>query len=115
MTRPIELFQDASQYITVAMNTDIQTATEIELTIDCYPPIAKTLSAGEIGSVTETGFRVTIEAEDTAEVKPGPYKYQARATISAKKYNIAFTPNKVKIMDSVFVDDKCAVPGDYCC
>ena len=115
MTRPIELFQDASQYITVSMNTDISTATEIEFTIDCYPPIEKTLSAGEIGSVTATGFRVTIDAADTETIKPGPYKYQARATISTKKYNIKFTPNKVKIMDSVFVDDNCTVTGDYCC
>ena len=111
MTRPIELFQDADQYITVAMNVDLVTATEIEYIVDCSTQISKTLTAGQIDSVTTTSFRVAIDAADTTNISVGEYKHQARATIGGKKYNIKFTPNKIKILDSVFVDSN--VVGDY--
>lgn len=97
------------------MNTDVQTATEIEFVIEATTKILKTLSAGQISNVTASGFRVQIDAADTTSIKPGEYKYQARATIGGKKYNIRFMPNKIKILDSVFVDDACTISGDYCC
>ena len=105
MTRPIELYQDADQIITVNMNEDISTATEVEFLIDAPTQISKTLSDNQVYAVTSASFKVRIDAADTASLCVGSYKYQARATIGGKKYNIKFTPNKIKVMDSVFVDD----------
>lgn len=103
MTRPIWLYQGEDKTISVAMNDDISAASEIEFYIDTSPQIKKTLTDAEISSVTTTSFSVQIDAADTETVKAGTYKYQARATLAGKKHNIRFTPNKVRLMDSVFV------------
>ena len=102
MTRPIELYQGEDMTLTVEMNDDISAATEIELYIDTNPQVKKTLSAGQISGVTSTQFDVQIDAGDTNDIPPGAYKYQARATLSSKKYNIKFTPNTLNIRRSIF-------------
>lgn len=111
MTRPVELFQGCDMSISIAMSDDISAATEVEFLIDCSSQISKTKTAGQITGVTATGFTVAIDAADTENIKPGSYKHQARATIAGKKYNIKLVPDKIKIMDSVFVDSY--TPGDY--
>ena len=113
--RPIRLFQAEDRTLAIETEDSLVAATEIEFTIDASTKINKTLSGGSISNVTATGFDVQIDAADTENIKPGPYKFQGRSIISAKLSNIVFTPNKIKIMDSVFVDDYCTVDGDYCC
>ena len=108
--RPVRLFQGEDKTLSCTVSEDLTAATEIEFTIDCN--IKKTLSGGSISNVTTTGFDVQIDAADTENVKPGPYKHQGRATVAGKLSNIVFTPNKIKIMDSVFVDSY--TTGDYC-
>ena len=106
MTRPIELFQGEDKTITVEMNDDISAATEIEFYIDTCTQIKKTLTASEISGVTATQFQVQIDAADTETKTPGPYKFQARATLAGKKHNIKFTPNKIRLLESVFVTQR---------
>jgi len=109
--KPIALYQGEDKTIVVEMNTDLSAATEIEFSIDTPSRITKTLSAAQISAVTATQFSVQMDAADTETAKAGPYKYQGRATISGKTHNIRFIPNKIKILDSVFVDSN--VTGDY--
>lgn len=106
MTRPIVLYQGEDKTIDVLMNDDISTATEIEFYIDTDDQIKKTLSAAQISSVTATQFSVAIDAADTETKTPGPYKFQARATIAGKKHNIKFTPNKIRLLESVFITQR---------
>ena len=109
--KPIEIYQGEDKAIVVNMNDDISAATEIEFRVDTSPQITKTLSASDITSVTATSFTVQINAADFATTPRGAYKYQARATIGGKKYNIRFTPNKFKILTSLF--ESTETPGDY--
>src|SRR5680860_25520 len=111
--KPIEIYQDEDKSIIVDMNEDISAATEIEFSIETPTRITKTLTAAQISNVTATQFTVQIDAADFASTRTGEYKYQARATLASRKYNIKFTPNKVKIMDSVFVDVGNSLAGDY--
>ena len=105
MTRPIELYQGEDKTIIVEMNDYISAATEIEFYIDTDTQIKKTLTGGKVSSVTSTQFQVQIDAADTETKDAGAYKFQARATIATKKYNIKFTPNKVMILNSIFVTE----------
>jgi hypothetical protein len=100
--RPIEIFQGADVTLVVETNDDLSSATEIEFYIDTPTQIKKTLSAAEISSVTTTQFSVAIDAADTASQAKGSYKMQARATVGGKKRQGRFTPNKIKLRESVF-------------
>jgi hypothetical protein len=111
MTRPIEVVQGEDKVIIVQTNNDLSGSTEIEFGIDTPEKILKTLSDVEITNVTTTQFKVALVPADTENVKPGPYKMQARVTLSGKVYNLKFTPDKIKIMDSVFIDSYIA--NDY--
>ena len=110
-TRPAEIYQGEDSTLTITTSEDVSTATEIEFLIDAPTQISKTLGASQITSVTATGFTVQIDAADTSSIPEGGYKHQARVTIGSKLEHIRFTPNKIKIKDSVFVDDY--TPGDY--
>ncbi len=106
MTRPAVLFQGEDKTLKILMNEDISAATEIEFYIDTCDQIKKTLSDAQITSVTAAQFFVQIDAADTETKEPGPYKFQARATIAGKKHNIKFRPNKIRILESVFVSQR---------
>jgi hypothetical protein len=54
--------------------------------------------------VTAAKFDVTLAAADTETVEKGFYQYQARATLGGLKHNIRFTPNRIHIKESVFVN-----------
>ena len=111
MTRPIEVVQGEDKVIVVQTNNDLSGSSEIEFAIDTPTKILKTKSAGDITNVTTTQFKVTLAAADTENVQPGPYKMQARVTLTSKLYNVKFTPDKIKVMDSVFIDSY--ISGDY--
>jgi hypothetical protein len=106
MTRPIDVKQGENKTIIVLTNNDLSGVTEMEFGIDTPEQILKTKSAAQITNITTTQFKVHLVPNDTNTVKPGSYKMQARATFAdGKVYNIRFTPNRIKICDSVFVDD----------
>ena len=104
MTRPIELYQGESKTIVVETNVDLTTFEEIEFSILTPRQILKTLSAGQISGVTANSFSVSIESSDTEQVAQGEYLYQCRATNATGQIaHGKFTPDKIKIRDSVFV------------
>ena len=98
------LHQGEDATITVTTNDDCSTATELEYRLDSPSQVIKKLSAGEISTPTSTGFTITLDAADTTDIEAGIYKHQARVTLSGKVYTIRFTPDSMKILDSVFVD-----------
>lgn len=104
ITTPFELFQGEDRTETIYVSDDLTSATEIEFTIDTPTQIKKTLSGAHISAVTTTQFTLQIDAADTSDVPDGPYRCQARSTISGKLKNIRFKPDKVHIRESVFVD-----------
>jgi hypothetical protein len=104
MTRPIELYQGESKTIVVETNIDLSAYAEIEFSINTPTQILKKLSEGDIADVTATQFSVAIEPADTESVASGEYQYQCRATDSSGNITQGkFTPDKIKIRDSIFV------------
>jgi len=105
----LRLFQGEDKTLSITTNADVSAATEIEFLIDTQAQagkqISKTLTAGQITSVTATSFTVQIDAADSETVPEGNYKVQCRVTIADKKTNGLFQPNKIIIKDSVFVDE----------
>lgn len=97
-----EIFQGEDKTIIVTTNISLASATEIEFIIDTPTQIKKTLSDTQISAVTATQFSVQIDAGDTETVEAGEYLFQARATISGKKTNGKFQPNKLILKDSAF-------------
>ena len=100
--RPIEVYQGEDALIPLTTSSDISASTEIEVTIDCYPQVVKTLSGAHISAVTSTGFSVQLTASDTADVKAGPYKWQARVTIAGSISHVKIVSDQIKILPSVF-------------
>jgi len=100
--RPIEIYQGEDVRIDVTINDDISAATEVEFRIDTPVAIKKSLTDGSITNVTTTGYTVQIDAGDTETLRSGPYKMQSRATIAGKIHHIRHTPNKVKVLNSVY-------------
>lgn len=100
--KPIELYQGEDKTIVVSMNDDLTSATEIEFIVDSPTQVIKKLSEAQISGVSSSQFSVQIDAADFATTAQGSYKIQSRATIAGKKYNIRHTPNRIKILNSVF-------------
>ena len=88
------------------MSGDVSASTQIEDTIDCYPQIILTLSAADISAVTSTGFSFQLAASDTADVKPGSYRYGARATIAGSISQIKPVSDLIRILPSVFENSR---------
>ena len=104
--RPLEVYQGEDSLIPLTLSSDISTATEVELTIDCYPQIVKTLTGAHISAVTSTGFSVQLAAADTADVKPGSYRSGARATIAGSISQIKPVSDLIRILPSVFENSR---------
>ena len=110
--RPLRIPQGAATSIVVEVE-GVASATEVEFGIDCRPEVVKRLSAGQISNVSATGFTVSLLPADFNNIKPGEYKCQARVTIAGTPYAVEFRPNKVRIVDSVFVEDLTEDYGRY--
>ena len=100
MTRPVQVYQGEDKLFQCEV-TGVELASEIELTIDCNPQVVKTLSGGGITGLSSSGFNCQIDASDLVSIKPGLYRYQARATIGTK-HNIRFVPDQIRLLESVF-------------
>ena len=104
--RPIEVYQGEDASIPLTTSSSVSASTEIEVTIDTSPQIVLTLTGSHIGSVTSTGFTVTIAVALTADVKPGPYKWQARVTIAGSISHVKIVSDQIKILPSVFENSR---------
>ncbi len=96
------IYQGEDKTIVVKTNVSLVSATEIEFIIDTPTQIKKTLTDSQITAVTATQFTVQIDAGDTETTEAGEYLFQCRSTISSKKTNGKFQPNKLNILDSAF-------------
>lgn len=100
MTRPVLVYQGEDKLFECQV-TGVSAATEIEVTIDCNPQVIKTLSGGGVTGLSASGFLVQLSASDLVSIKPGLYRYQARATIGTL-HNIRFVPDQIRLLESVF-------------
>lgn len=109
-TRPVEITQGMDKTLTLWVSDDLTSATEVEYVIDSPTRISKALTTGvTVNSASQV--TIQIDAADTTNIVPGPYKQQMRATLSGKLTKVKIQPNKIRITDSVWVDEY--VAGDY--